>query len=98
MGSQQGAVSSSPEEPYLIERLIVHFPEATARAAHELAPNLLTTYLTELAGTFNSWYAKEQIVAPEDSTSPYKVALTEAFATTMKNGLYLLGINVPERM
>ena len=54
--------------------------------------------MIELAGSFNSFYAKHKIVDKEDETSPYKVAIATAFATTMKNGLNLLGIQVPERM
>ncbi len=81
-----------------LERLLVRFPSIVARAQRELEPHYVTTYLTELAGVFNSWYAHEKIVDPADPTSPYKVALTDAFRSTMKNGLHLLGIKAPERM
>ncbi|MFH1178218.1 MAG: arginine--tRNA ligase [bacterium] len=85
-----------PDTPYLLERLIVHFPEVVARAALELAPNLLVTYLTELASEWNSFYATEQILeSPEEA---YKQQVTRAFANTMTNGLALLGIPSPERM
>ena len=85
-------------ERVLLERLLVRFPDVVARAQKEYEPHYITTYLTELAGAFNSWYAKEKIVDQSDSTSPYKVALTDAFRITMKNGLYLLGIEAPEKM
>lgn len=81
-----------------MERVLYRFPEVVARAAVEYEPHYITTYLTELAGMFNSWYAKEKIVDPADPNSPYRVALTAAFATTMKNGLWLLGIQAPEKM
>ena len=68
------------------------------RTGTELEPHSIATYLIELAGAFNSWYAKEHIVDANDPSSSYNVALTSAFATTMKNGLWLLGIAVPERM
>lgn len=77
------------------ERLIYRFPEMVEIAAKEFAPQKLATYLIELAGEFNSFYAKEKIV---DKNSPYKIALTEAFLITLTNGLNLLGIKVPERM
>jgi len=85
-------------QPSALERLLYRFPEVVGRSGQELQPHYITTCLTELAGAFNSWYAKEHIVDAKDPTSPYKVALTSAFATTMKNGLWLLGIAVPERM
>jgi arginyl-tRNA synthetase len=54
--------------------------------------------LTILASTFSSFYAQETVVDKNDSNSPYKVALSEAFLSVMKNGLNLLGIKVPEKM
>ncbi|MCR4275925.1 MAG: arginine--tRNA ligase [Candidatus Parcubacteria bacterium] len=93
--SQKSQVGS-PEEPYLFERIILHFPEVAARAARELAPNLLVTYLTELASEWNSFYAKERIVGGDHEA--YKLMLARAFVNTMTNGLTLLGIPTPERM
>ncbi|MHB1163334.1 MAG: arginine--tRNA ligase [Minisyncoccota bacterium] len=85
-----------PPAAYPIERLIVHFPEVVARAARELAPNILTTYLTELAATWNSFYATEQVLgSPEEA---YKQRVARAFVQTMTNGLTLLGIPAPEKM
>lgn len=88
--------SEEPSEPYAIERAILHYPEVAARAAHELSPNLLLTYLTELAATWNAFYANEQVLgSPEEA---YKQRVAQAFANTMTNGLTLLGIPAPERM
>lgn len=93
-GSGNGTIE--PSAPYPIERIILHFPEVAARAARELSPNILTTYLTELAGAWNSFYAQEQVLgSPEED---YKQRVTRAFAHTMQNGLALLGIPAPEKM
>lgn len=81
-----------------IERLLYRFPEIIERAGREYEPHYLTTYLVDLAGVFNSFYAKEKIVDAGDVQSPYKVALTKAVAGVLKNGLYLLGIPVPDKM
>ena len=81
-----------------LEHLLYRFPEIVERAGNEYQPHHVATFLIELAGAFNSWYAKEKIVDVDDPSSPYKVALTSAFATVMQNGLWLLGIKVPERM
>lgn len=80
-----------------VERLLYRFPEIVERAGAEYAPNYITTYLTELAGAFNNFYAHEPVL--EDSPeSPYRLAIVEAFKTVMKNGLTVLGIPAPERM
>ena len=85
-------------EPSVLERLLYRFPEVVFRSAKESEPHYVTTYLTELASAFNSWYAQGKIVDSSDPNSPYMVAVTKAFATTMKNGLWLLGIQAPEKM
>lgn len=88
----------APEGVNAVERLLWRFPEVVDRAQRELEPHHVAQFLLTLAGAFNSWYAAEQIVALEDPTSHYKVALTEAFLITMENGLGLLGIDAPARM
>ncbi len=94
--TKQQEPNSSPDEPYVIERVILHFPEVVARAASELAPNLLVTYLTELAGEWNSFYAQERIIGGDHEA--HKLMLARAFVQTMTNGLTLLGIPTPEKM
>ncbi len=76
-----------------IERLLYRFPEIVERAGQEYAPNYITTYLTELAASFNNFYAKEPIIG--DS---YRLAITSAFKIVMRNGLWILGIPAPERL
>ena len=78
-------------------RLLHRLPEIVERAATEREPHLLTTYLLEVAGHFNSWYAQEQILDGTPAAS-HKVALTTAVARTLKNGLWILGIPAPEKM
>ena len=100
--AEEEKVSASADtgggEVTILEKLLYRFPEVVFRSAKENEPHHVTTYLTELASTFNSWYAGTKIVDVNDAESPYKVALTQAFALTMKNGLWLLGIQAPEKM
>ena len=85
-------------EVYVLEKWLYRFPEVVTRAGQEFAPHYLATYLLELSSAFNAFYAEHKIVDLDDSEAPYRLALTEVFAATMKNGLYLLGIKAPERM
>lgn len=87
-----------PEQCFDVERILSRFPEVIARAGQELAPHRVATYLTELAGAFNAFYAKEKIVDTSDPYSPYKVALTKAIKTVMRNGLWVLGIRTLKKM
>lgn len=95
VGNGEGG-AEEPSEPYAIERMILHYPEIVARAARELAPNLLLTYLTELASSWNAFYNSEQVLGSPEEV--YKQRVARAFATTMTNGLTLLGIPTPDRM
>ena len=92
------SVGETMTETLELEKLLYRFSEIVERAGKEYSPHYIASYLIELAGSFNSFYAKHKIVDKEDETSPYKVAIATAFATTMKNGLKLLGIQAPERM
>jgi arginyl-tRNA synthetase len=87
-----------PTEITQLEKLISYFPEIILKAEKSLEPHFITLYLTELAGEFNSYYAKNKIVDKQDEFSSYKVALTNAFAIIMKNGMWLLGIKTLEKM
>jgi arginyl-tRNA synthetase len=84
--------SLNPEER-AIARLIMQFPDVVTDAATRFAPNVICTYLFQLAQAFNLFYAKHEILGNQ-----FRLQLTEATAQVLKNGLYLLGINVLERM
>lgn len=94
--SEDAGGNEEPSGPYAIERLLLHYPEVAARAARELAPNILVTYLLELAAAWNSFYATEQVLGSPEET--YKMRLTRAFANTMGNGLGILSIPTPQKM
>ncbi len=80
-----------------IEKLLYRYPEVVERAALEYEPHYIANYLNSLASAYNSWYAQGKILDGSDAEH-YKLALTEATAHTIKNGLYLLGIEAPDRM
>jgi arginyl-tRNA synthetase len=80
-----------------IERLLYRFPGVVERAVREYEPHYVANYLSELATAFNSWYAHEQVL-DGGVAQGYKLAVTQAVATTLKNGLWLLGIKTPEKM
>jgi len=78
------------------EKLLYQFPEVVERVIEDRAPQIVSNYLIELAGAYNTFYGEERILEGEDA--PYKLALSRAVAITLENGLYLLGIEVPDKM
>ncbi len=97
---------TTPEKPRVtldtpneVERLVYRFPEIVEKAGQEYAPHYLVTYLVELSAAFNGFYANNKIIDSENpELTSYRLALTKAVSTVLTNGLYLLGIKVPERM
>lgn len=87
-----------PDHVGLLEKLISRFPDVVAHARAEYAPQHVANYLINLAGTFNSFYASTPIIDANEPLSPYRIELTKAFQTTMRNGLWILGIKVPKKM
>lgn len=83
--------------PTPVARLLVRFPAIAERAAREYAPHHVAQFLIELAGAFNSWYAQEQILDGTPAAA-HKLALVSGIGTTLRDGLWLLGIRAPEKM
>ena len=80
-----------------VARLVRRFPEVVEQAAQLMESHIITTYLTQLAGSYNSWYAQEQIFDGTSSVG-HKVAVVNAVRNTLKNGLWILGIPAPQKM
>lgn len=79
-------------------RLLSRFPEIVQEAAERLAPNVLCTYLFELAQQFNLFYQKCPILKSEGDTREFRLGLTTATGDVLQKGLSLLGIKAPEKM
>jgi arginyl-tRNA synthetase len=85
-------LSMEKEELEVLRRL-VHFEEIVYEARKRLAPNLVASYLFELAKQFNLFYQKHKI-----SDNEFRLSLTEAIGQTIQNGLLILGIPTVEKM
>ncbi|MCX6719500.1 MAG: arginine--tRNA ligase [Candidatus Staskawiczbacteria bacterium] len=92
------SLKKTPSEISQLEKTLSYFPEMVLQAGKNYEPHFLVLYLTELAGVFNNYYAKNKIVDKTDGYSPYKIALTQAFTIVIKNGLWMLGIKTLEKM
>lgn len=87
-----------PPEAYEVEKILYRFPEVVEEAFEAREPHQVATFITELASSFNSFYANEKIADSSDNHAPYKCLLASAVKQTIKNGLWLLAIKAPERM
>ena len=87
------------EDQSNVTRLLYRFPEVVERANTEHSPNLLVSYLLEIASAFNNFYAHNQIINPKDGgVSTERIAITKSVQIVLRNGLKILGIVAPYKM
>lgn len=75
---------------------LLRFEEVLDSITKELLPNRLTDYLYHLAEKFHAFFRDCRVEGSEQQQS--RLLLCEIVARTMKQGLYLLGVEVVERM
>ena len=87
-----------PQEFEVVKQL-AEFPATCHDALEKYEPCFIARYCVDLAQKFNKFYFDCSIRNAEDEqTRAFRLALTEATLVTLKNGLGLLGIGVPEKM
>ena len=97
-GHEPQATSYEPNaEELSVLRWIYRFPEVVMETAKQYAPNLVCTFLYELAQRFNTFYNKHRILENNEQVR-FRLLLTAGVGQVVKNGLILLGIQAPEKM
>lgn len=77
---------------------IAKFPTIVKECADQYSPNILTNYLFELAQDFNSFYQFLPVLKSEENLRNARLKLVDSIRIVLKNGLYLLGISILEKM
>lgn len=88
-------------EPVEKELTIIlnNFENKLEEAGKEMAPSVVANYVYELAKTYNTFYNELSILKETgENKLKFRIALCTATAATIKAGMKLLGVNVPERM
>lgn len=89
---------SNSKELELIQ-LLSQFPEIVQVAAQSHNPALIANYAYELAKEYNQFYHDHTILKEQnEGTRLLRLSLSEQVANVIKRGMWLLGIEVPERM
>lgn len=79
--------------------LISRFPEVVRKAMEQNEPSLITRHTTSLAQAYNKYYFEHRIMEENDPAgSAARVNLTDAVRDVIRTGLYLIGVEAPERM
>jgi arginyl-tRNA synthetase len=75
------------------------FKEKVEEAGREYSPSIVANYVYELAKEYNRFYQEVPIFNESDSDAiAFRVALSEQVAKTIRTGMGLIGVDVPERM
>jgi arginyl-tRNA synthetase len=84
------------DKEILLIKKIQDFPKEVKRAARDFNPSIIANYAYKLAQIFNEFYHDTKVIGTKEEE--FRLKLIEAFRITIKNALYLLGINVMEEM
>ncbi len=99
IGSQASvALGISGKEEALIQ-LLAEFEAVVKQAGNEYSPSVIANYVYDLVKEYNQFYHDFSILKEEDSEMrAFRLMLSQNVARTVKKGMWLLGIDVPERM
>ena len=86
------------DEAQHLLRLISRFPEAVSEACLRNEPSMVTRATTEIAKAYNKYYYEHRILDGTESEVAARVEVTKAAQAIIKTGLYLIGVEAPERM
>lgn len=96
--SEDVAEKLSEKEQYLI-RLLTKYPNIVAEAGTEFSPSVVANYVYDLAKEYNQFYHDHSILKENNSDiRGFRLSLSLLTARILKSGMYLLGIEVPDRM
>lgn len=80
-------------------KLLRKFSETVSEAAKGYSPALIANYCFELSKEYNQFYHDFSILGEEDhSVRNFRLALSEVTSQILSSGMWLLGIEMPERM
>lgn len=89
--------SLEPAERDLL-RLLYQFPNLIQEAASDLDPSSIANFCYALAKAYSKFWHDVSIFDAEESAKAFRLLLSKLVGSVLKNGMDLLGIEMPERM
>ena len=97
--SQFSGITALAESETALIQILNDFERKIKLAGEDYSPAVMAQYLFELAKEYNRFYAEVPIFHEKDQEIlKFRVALSALTAKTIKKGMSLLGILVPDRM
>ena len=86
------------EEKQLI-KMLYRYPQVVLSAGDSFSPALIANYIYDVAKQFNHFYQETPIFKETDERKRIlRLQISQWVAVTIRNGMKLLGIDVPEKM
>lgn len=86
------------EYSFELVKTLSQYPDKIVDASNKYEPFIITRHLVNVCQAFNKFYDENNIKNSEADLKNARLALVYATKTIIANGLYLLGINAPEKM
>jgi len=93
-----GPVEVSEPAELGLAKAILRFSETVDRALEDYRPNVLASYLYDLAQAFTAFYDACPVLKSDEPVRGRRLTLCDLTARVMQQGLGLLGIETAERM
>ena len=98
IGSELAGCSLNEKEIELVQKMS-EFGAAVEQAGKDYSPSGIANYCYELTKVFNQFYHDYSILnEPDEQKKAVRLVIAKNVAKIIKNGMSLLGIEVPERM
>ena len=81
-----------------IIKLIYNFQDILVQVTRKEEPSILSRYLIDLAKAFSSFYNENKIIVEDKDIQNARMYLTYAVNQVLKNGVELLGMQMPNKM
>jgi arginyl-tRNA synthetase len=85
-------------EAFAAVKLLQGFPETVQRACEKNEPCLVTRHVIELAKAMNRFYYEHRIIDEDAAKTAARLLLAQGVKQVIKTGLWLIGVDAPERM
>ncbi len=99
LGKTKPSLGRVSAEEMALLRLLYRFEEVVKDAGEQFSPNLVCSFVFDLAQRYNLFYNTNPVLKAEtEEVKNFRLALTAAVAQVIENSLSLLGIKTLERM
>lgn len=88
----------SDEASSALVKAIAEFPSAVSEAAEKYEPYIISRSVINVCSCFNKFYYDNRIMDENEGVRNARLALTDAARNAIKTGLYLVGLEAPEKM